>query len=123
MRNEKLNSNLEQLIYDYIDEIFDVQKLYMSDGFDYDKNEPDPNVKVIARDDGSEVVMEYITKKYYEDYDDDDFKKKWIELTPIVEFLEIKYVSPLEAYFGNKWKPVFKIWFHDNFGLPVKTVV
>ena len=58
-----------------------------------------------------------------EDYDDDDFKKKWIELAPIVEFLEIKYVSPLEAYFGNTWKRVFKIWFHDNFGLPVKTLV
>ena len=42
--------------------------------------------------------------------------------SPILIFEKPSEYKSLEAFFGNKWKSVFKQWFFDKFGFEIKTI-
>lgn len=43
------------------------------------------------------------------------------EVSPLITLPSSKYDS-LDNFFGDFWKPVFKKWFENNTGLPLKTI-
>ena len=95
-----------------------------------------------------DLNWEYIDADYEEGDDDEcgvvfyrgdysDSKKKfhlyeecwWVEgeyerqiKSPIIIFDNPSEYESLDAYFGNKWKSIFKQWFFDKFGFEIKTI-
>ena len=45
-----------------------------------------------------------------------------MDKSPIVIFENKSDYDSLDAYFGNKWKRVFKDWFFEKFGFEIKTI-
>lgn len=112
-------AKLDNLITNYIDELFPMDKLHWThpEEFDYDEMESYENPNVV----------EY----YFGDYNEDDNCFRWYScdyfgpaaqsVCPLV-VLEPQYVNTLNGYFNNKWETPFKRWFIEKFNLPVKSI-
>jgi hypothetical protein len=115
-------SRLNKAIYKYIDELFD--GVYYVYGQNYDKGIVDKNILEFISDDyedSGDYIFDYVKTEYYEDSDSEYLKNKYLNNSPVVT-LNQKISMDLTSYFGSHWKPVFKQWLLDKFGLSVKTI-
>ena len=69
---------------------------------------------------------------YRDDYSDDDVIFRWYDCCyfdglppkhcPYVEFENKSELNALNGYFGDVWKPIFKLWFYLEFDMKVKDI-
>ena len=121
MRYIITESKLDQIITDYLNDLFSLDNVHHTNPTEYD-DETGENY-----DDDTRVEF------YLGDYENEDTIFKWYDceyfypdsqaqtICPTV-VVEHPYDDRLIAYFGDKWEEPFKKWFTENFDLPVKTV-
>jgi hypothetical protein len=125
-------SKLDDVIYNYIDELFtaengnnEIHKLESLSASD-ELNKPIEGAYEFVNDDYYEHDQEYLFtwtgKKYYENHAHQSFGARLIDEAPIVEINDDNKVRNLDSYFGNLWRPVFIKWFQDKVNLPIKTL-
>jgi hypothetical protein len=115
-------SKLEESILYYINELFDVNNINLTNPIEDDDETGE------EWDDENRVVF------YIGDYEgEDEGCFYWYacdyfnpnspasEKCPMVS-VEVQYEKQLNAYFGDLWKEPFKKWFKEHFDLPVKTI-
>lgn len=113
-------NNIEQHIYDYLNELYDVNNINYGEMelYDFDNGEYFMSYDIIFYNgdysDGEMVFILY--KKSYERNRD----KKIME-GPVL-FIEDEDKIELLNQFGDLWEPVFKKWFKDNFDYEFKTI-
>ena len=119
-------SRLNNTIIDYLNQMYDVDDINWTNPYEYNSQTgeeyEDPNVIDYYRGDyggpyDSDFVFRWIDPEYYAGGDYVGLQKK----CPILEVHDIEGET-LDAYFGNHWHEPFKIWFTENFRLPVKTI-
>jgi len=94
-------SQLDQVIINYLDELFQVDDVNFHYPLEYDEETGEE-----YEDEG----CEYFTQGSHAR-----------TICPTVD-VETKYSNVLNGYFGDRWEEPFKIWFERNFENPVKTV-
>lgn len=121
MRYIITESKLEQVITDYLNDLFPLDNVNYTNPNEYDDE--------TGEDYDDDTRVEF----YLGDYEDEDTIFKWYDceyfypdspaqtICPIV-VIEHPYDDRLIAYFNDKWEEPFKKWFTENFDLPVKTV-
>jgi hypothetical protein len=131
-------SKLDQVIYDYLDELFaaengnsEIYKLEVFSTQPENRNEPLEGQYDFVNDDyyetnDQEYLFSWTGKEYYEsitpNYITQDEMEKYSKRTPIVEILDNNIVRQLDSYFGDLWKPAFKKWFVDKTEMDYKTL-
>ena len=123
-------SKLDDVIYNYIDEMFAAEngstKIHKLESINREDGGIIENLYDIVNDDyyGNEgdYLFTWVGKKYYENHDDQSFGGRFVEEAPIVEINDGDKVRNLDSYFGNLWRPVFIKWFEDKVNLPIKTL-
>jgi len=113
-------NEMEQHIYDYINDLYDVSDISYGEQeiFDFGNRE-----YVMSDDiyfysgDFSYGKMEFVLyQQGYETIGDER-----ILVGPVL-FIEDENKIELLSQFGELWKPVFKKWFKDNFNYDIKTI-
>jgi hypothetical protein len=114
-------SKLDQIIINYLNELFPLDNVHYTNPTEYD-DETGENY-----DDDTRVEF------YLGDYEDENTIFRWYDceyfypeshaqtICPTV-VVEHPYDDTLLSYFNDKWEEPFKKWFTENFNLPVKTV-
>ena len=131
-------SKLDQVIYDYLNELFaakngntEIHKLEVFSTQPENRNEPLEGQYDFVNDDyyetnDQEYIFSWTEKEYYEsithNYITQLEMEKFSKRTPIVEILDNNRVRQLDSYFGDLWKPVFKKWFTDKTEMEYKTL-
>ena len=119
-------SRLNNTIIDYLNQMYDVDDINSTNPYAYDDSTgeewEDNNIVDFYRGDyngpyDSDFVFRWIDPEYYAGGDYVGLQRK----CPILEVHENEG-NVLNSYFGDKWHEPFKIWFEENFNLPVKTV-
>jgi hypothetical protein len=115
-------SKLDEVITNYLDELFDVKNIdytHMPEYDDEDGWNENENVVVFYfgdfGDEDTETCFTWYGKQYWIKNRDMSHK------CPVVD-IEREYYNQLDGYFGDKWKESFKKWFIRNFEYPIKTV-
>lgn len=123
-----INENkLEQLIYNNINTIVDTDNIHWHHPYEYDEDgyeNENPNMMEFYYGDwaGSEYTdfaFDYFMPEYY---GDEPSSKDNKSISPILEIRDEYLARKLTNMFGNIWQDVFKKWFEDTYGLPVKTI-
>jgi hypothetical protein len=124
-------SKLDDVIYNYIDELFAAEngttEIHKLESINQD-GENIEDVYDIVNDDyyddnnGGDYLFTWAGKKYYENHAHQSFGRRLVDEAPIVEINDGGKVRNLDSYFGNLWKPVFIKWFKDKINLPIKTL-
>jgi hypothetical protein len=124
-------SKLDDVIYNYIDELFVAEngstEIHKLESINQD-GENIEDVYDIVNDDyyddnnGGDYLFTWAGKKYYENHAHQSFGARLVDEAPIVEINDGGKVRNLDSYFGNLWKPVFIKWFKDKVNLPIKTI-
>ena len=121
-------SKLDDVIYNYIDELFAAEngttEIHKLESINQD-GENIEDVYDIVNDDyyddnGGDYLFTWSGKKYYENHAHQSFGRRLVDEAPIVEINDGGKVRNLDSYFGNLWKPVFIKWFKDKVNLPIK---
>ena len=120
-----LESKLDSLIYNYIDNMYDINDINWTHPYEYDEegNElENVNVLTFYRGDydgpwDSDFVFTWIGINYYDSPEDEKLRGE----SPILEIHEDECQS-LNGYFGDRWYGTFKRWFQEKFDLSVKTI-
>lgn len=114
-------SQMDNNIMNYLDELFRIQDLNWTHPYDYDEET------------GEEGEDENRIEFYIGDYGDEETCFRWYDcdyfsegssaknICPTISF-ENYYSNVLNGYFGDKWENPFKKWIKIHFDLPVKTV-
>lgn len=108
------------VILNYINGYYDVDKVHSTPFHDDYGNPTDVATEYYLGDyegDFQEEVFRVYQEGYWEKPDD---PRK--ELTPILMVEDIAFVSNLNSMFGDRWIPVLKNWFEENFNEKIKTV-
>ena len=122
-------SKLEEIIVNYLNNMYDVNDISWkypleNDDEDYAAHwEEDPNRLHFYK--GDDEYDDRIFLWYDKDYwnvERSDNAKNLYEKSPVLDFENGNDLNKLNGYFGDKWVPVFKKWFEDNFGVPVKSI-
>jgi hypothetical protein len=122
-------SKVNKIIYKYIDNYYNFNKInfthpyeYDEDGYEYeDENIIDYYYGDYQGIDDSDFIFSYYSPEYYSS--DIPSENIYKENAPILEIRDDVLINKLNSYFGYyMWKPVIKQWFTDNFELPVKTL-
>lgn len=120
-------SKLEEIIVNYLNNMYDVNdiswKYPLENDEETDDWEEDPNRLHFYK--GDDEYDDRIFLWYDKDYwnvERSDNARNFYEKSPILDFENVNDLEILNGYFGNKWVPVFKKWFEDHFGVPVKSI-
>ena len=120
-------SKLEEIIVNYLNNMYDVNdiswKYPLENDEETDDWEEDPNRLHFYK--GDDEYDDRIFLWYDKDYwnvERSDNARNFYEKSPILDFENVNDLEILNGYFGNKWVPVFKKWFEDNFRIPVKSI-
>jgi hypothetical protein len=116
-------SALDKVIKRYLDEMFPEDEL---SGFHPDSYDEDLD---LVREDKHHLIFclgdydgENDAFHWYDcDYFYDDAPQNINQTCPVI-VLYHPYDDSLIALFDDSWEEVFKVWFKNRFGLPVKTV-
>ena len=114
-------SRLESAITEYLNKIFPLDNVYLTNPTEYD-DETGENY-----DDGTRIEFylgdygneETIFRWYSCEYFNDDSPAQ--NTCPVVS-LEYEYYYRFNSFFGDLWYEPFKKWFIESFDLPLKTV-
>ena len=111
-------NRLNDIILNFINNYYDVDEIHSNPFHDEDGNPTNDAIEYYLGDwgDGEEVFRLY-NESYWTN--PDDFRKK---LSPILMIENEDFISHLNSMFQDKWKPVFKEWFKENFGEEIKTI-
>ena len=123
-------SKLEEIIVNYLNKMYDVNdiswKYPLENDEETDDWEEDPNRRYFYKgdDEYDDRIFLWYDKKYWnvERIKMDDTVKNYYEKSPALDFENRNDLTILNGYFGDKWVPIFKKWFEDNFGVPVKSI-
>lgn len=116
-------NKLDRAIYLHINMMMNTDEINWHHPYEYDEdgyeNENPFMIEFYRGDwDGSEYsdfIFDYFMPEYYSG-------NSHKEQSPILEIRDENITRELSGFFGNRWIPVFKEWFKDNFDLPVKTI-
>ena len=119
-------NRLHDLILNYIEDAYPVDGINYTEGYDDDGN-PDDSSYIFYfgdydYDEGDGTIFRWYGKDYW-DGDDTEILRHRIEQSPMLHFEDSRDSEKLDGLFGDNWKPVFKEWFKENFGLDIKTVL
>ena len=120
-------NKLNQMIINYINDMFDVDNIHWTYATDDWGNEVDYAAQFYLGDfeDNNDLFRWY--DYGYWDSDNRVFYSKslinkWKEESPILEFEDTEKKEELDNMFSDKWHQPFKEWFMKNFKLPIKTI-
>lgn len=120
-------SKLEEIIVNYLNKMYDVNninwKYPLGNDEETDDWEEDPNRLHFYK--GDDEYDDRIFLWYDKDYwnvERSDNAKNLYEKSPVLDFENGNDLEILNGYFGDKWVPIFKKWFEDNFRIPVKSI-
>jgi hypothetical protein len=109
---------LRDVIYNYINNYYDVDEIHSNPIHDEDGQPLDTAEEFYVGDySDDEFVFTLYQKNYWTS--SHDFRK---ELSPILMIENENFASYLNSMFGERWKPIFKEWFEENFGKEIKTI-
>ena len=124
-------SRLEELIVDYLNKMYDVNDIHWTNpigGEGYDDGEDDgwnedPNRLYFYTGDFSDGdrIFNWYDKDYW-NVERSDNARNFYQKSPVLDFENENDLETLNGYFGDKWVPIFKKWFEDNFRIPVKSI-
>ena len=116
-------NRLNDSIVKYIEKKYPVRDINYTEGEDDYGNPDDSAYEFYLGDyDDNETIFRWYGKDYWEG-DNDEILRHRIERSPILYFEDSREPTKLDKMFGEHWKPVFKKWFYDNFGLDIKTIM
>lgn len=128
------NTQLFNLIYDYIDNILRVEgKIKDNIGYDYTRGEETWDLVWFQIDEDMEFsddwIFEYTKDTWYtrkfngKTREQDEFTNIWSPKTPLLSFNSDSSVRRrFDTMFNDLWHSVFEHWFTDSFpNYPVKT--
>ena len=114
-------------IYNYIEDTFDVSNIDYFHPTTWNDDEYD--------DEENPYIREYFYHIYEGDYDENGMafiyiqKEYYVEKHSNMSFINqspiliVTDYEKLTRMFGNRWIEPMKVWFKNNFKLPVKTIV
>jgi len=115
-------NKLDKAIYKYIDDM--LGEVYMDKAMG--ENGPLEGAYDFYHDDYEGDYLftwtsaDYYNSKEYQKHRDERHQKL-VDMSPIIELMPYPE-KDFNNLFGNRWRPVFKQWFVDKFGLPVTTI-
>jgi len=125
-------SKLDEVIYNYIDELFAAEngstEIHKLESINNEEGGNIENAYDIVNDDyydddnDGDYLFSWSGKEYYENHPHQSFGARLVDEAPIVEINDGDKVRNLDSYFGNLWRPVFVKWFQDKVNLPIKTL-
>ena len=112
-------NKIESAILKYINTHYNVDEIYSNPFHDDYGNPTDDATEYYSGDylENDYGLFTLYNKSYW--LDEMDVKK---ELSPILIIEDKSFYQSLNSMFGNRWEPVFKKWFEDNFGEKIKTI-
>ncbi len=120
-------SKLEEIIVNYLNNMYDINDINWKHPLENDEEtdnwDEDPNRLYFYKgdDEYDDRIFIWYDKEYW-NVERSDNAKKFYENAPILDFENGNDLETLNGYFGDKWVPVFKKWFKDNFGITVKSI-
>jgi hypothetical protein len=117
-------NKLNNLILNYIEDMFPVNEINYTE-FEDENGNPDDSAYsfyIGDYDDGEETIFRWYGKEYWRG-DDTEILRHRIERSPVLFFEDSNNIDKLNAMFGDKWEPVFKQWFDEHFGLEINKVM
>jgi hypothetical protein len=120
-------SKLEEIIVNYLNKMYNVNdinwKYPLENDEETDNWEEDPNKLYFYKgdDEYDDRIFLWYDKEYW-NVERSDNARNYYEKSPALDFENRNDLIILNGYFGDKWVPVFKKWFEDNFGVPVKSI-
>ena len=123
-------SKLEEIIVNYLNKMYDVNNINWKYPLENDEEtddwEEDPNRRYFYKgdDEYDDRIFLWYSKEYWdvEKIKMNDTVRNYYEKSPALDFENRNDLTILNGYFGYKWVPVFKKWFEDHFGVPVKSI-
>jgi hypothetical protein len=123
-------SKLEEIIVNYLNKMYDVNNINWKYPLENDEEtddwEEDPNRRYFYKgdDEYDDRIFLWYDKKYWnvEKIKMNDTVRNYYEKSPALDFENRNDLTILNGYFGDKWVPVFKKWFENHFGVPVKSI-
>jgi hypothetical protein len=129
-------SKLEEIIVNYLNKMYDVNDITwkhpLENGEETDDWEEDPNRLYFYKGDDEYEYGDRIFLWYSKEYWDAEkinasdtvtnTVRNYYEKSPVLDFENANDLETLNGYFGDKWVPIFKKWFEDNFRIPVKSI-
>jgi hypothetical protein len=120
-------NKLEQIIYNNINMMVDTDDIHWRHPYEYDEDgyeNENPNMMEFYYGDwdgydNTYFVFDYFKPEYYVDEPSSKHNKS---ISPILEIRDENLEEKLTSMFGHLWQDVFKKWFEDTYGLPVKTI-
>ena len=109
---------LEEVIRNFINSNYEVDNIHSNEIHDEDWNPTDTGMEYYYGDYGDDEIVFML---YNENYWTNPHDTKRL-LSPILVIEDSDFHSNLNSMFGNKWKPLFKEWFKENFGEDIKTI-
>jgi hypothetical protein len=128
------DKQLFDAIYKFIDNMLTEDNIRYQHGYNYDTDKSDENLlnfygDKYSNNEQDDWYFEYVSREFYENLTfgrewENTIKEKWLNKSPVLEFMDTEFISKLDGFFSSFWKPVFEQWFRDKFPhLPVKTFV
>jgi hypothetical protein len=120
-------SKLEEIIVNYLNKMYDVNninwKYPLENDEETDNWEEDPNKRYFYKgdDEYDDRIFLWYDKEYW-NVERSDNARNFYQKSPVLDFENANDLEILNGYFGDKWVPIFKKWFEDNFGVPVKSI-
>lgn len=123
-------SKLEEIIVNYLNKMYDVNNINWKYPLENDEEtddwDEDPNRRYFYKgdDEYDDRIFLWYDKEYWnvEKIKMNDTVRNYYEKSPALDFENRNDLTILNGYFGDKWVPVFKKWFEDHFGVPVKSI-
>ena len=125
-------SKLDNVIYNYIDEMFAAEngstEIHKLESINNEEGGNIEDAYDIVNDDyyddenDGEYLFSWSGKGYYENHPSKKFGARLVDEAPIVEINDDNKVRNLDSYFGNLWRPIFIKWFQDKVNLTIKTL-
>jgi hypothetical protein len=116
-----VESKLDQVITDYLDELFPLDNVHETSPYEYDEgtgeeSEDNTRIEFYLGDYGDEetIFRWYGCEYFYPDSPTQNLCPKVV--------IEHPYDNKLTAIFNDRWEEPFKKWFTENFDLPIKSV-
>lgn len=127
-----LESQMNDVFYEFFEYIFDKNDINWTHPYDYDDmdNEyEDVNRVWFYKGDydgpfDSDFIFQWYDKEYFNDsggeFEHINYRNK--KNSPILEIRE-DMANSLTRFLSDSWREPFKIWFKENFGFSVKTII
>lgn len=115
-------SQLEKYILDYFEKLFPIDRVNWHHPYYYDDDTGEEGDQLTLAEfylddfnEGENMIFRWYDCDYFTE------ESQARQFCPIVA-IESEYEYKLDSFFGDKWRPIFKLWFEENFKFDVKAV-